>query len=73
MILSSFACIKCFLVNIKVSQTYPVLFLSIKLGKKLLKYAHVHISNSITVNKLWKLKRALWNKQENDVKNIIDK
>lgn len=36
----------------------PTLFLSRRLGTIDRMYAHVHISNSITVSRLWKLKMA---------------
>lgn len=36
----------------------PVLFLSMRLGAIARKYAHVHINNKTTVNKLWKLNKA---------------
>lgn len=44
--------------EVKTSDTYPVLFLSSRLGARALMYAHVQMSSKITVSKLWKLNMA---------------
>lgn len=44
--------------GVKTSDTYPVLFLSRRLGAKALMYAQVQISSKMTVSKLWKLNMA---------------
>lgn len=44
--------------GVKTSDTYPVLFLSSRLGAKALMYAQVQISSKMTVSKLWKLNMA---------------
>lgn len=43
-------------------DTYPVLFLSSRLGANERMYAHVQMSNRMTVRRLWKLKMADYKK-----------